>query len=99
MPAPRYLKAPGVLFESIGEGWVAFSPLSGETHLLNSETVAVVETLDVLHPLSALEVAERLADDSGTAPDELVELLEGAWAMLLQAGLVRLDGVAACSLT
>ena len=85
-----------MLFEPLGGGWVAFSSLSGESHLLNAESVAVVETLDLLHSRSANEVAELLAFDSGTTAAELTEKLAGAWSMLLQAGLIREQGATAC---
>ena len=84
-----YLRAPGVRFAPLGEGWAAFSSLSGETHLLNSESVAVIETLDLLQSRSADLVAQMLAEDSGVDAAELAETLEGAWPMLLEAGLIR----------
>jgi len=85
-----------VLFKPLGDGWAAFSSLSGETHLLNAESVAVVETLDLLYARSANEVAELLAIDSGTTAAELTETLAAAWSMLLQAGLIRVQGATAC---
>lgn len=99
MPAARYVRAPDILLESMGEGWAAFSALSSETHLLNNETAAVVETLDPSDALTAFDVAERLADYSGLCPSDMVELLGNTWAMLLEAGLIRLDKGADCCLT
>jgi PqqD family protein of HPr-rel-A system len=92
-----YTRAPGVLFAPLGEGWAAFSTLSGETHLLNSESVAVVESLDLHEPRTERQVAESLADDSGMTVQELLQTLAPAWPMLLEAGLVREQGAAACS--
>jgi PqqD family protein of HPr-rel-A system len=85
-----------VLFEPLGGGWVAFSSLSGESHLLNAESVAVVETLDLLQPRTAEEVTELLAADSGIPAAELTEKLADAWSMLLQAGLIREQNATAC---
>lgn len=84
------------MFAPLGEGWAAFSSLSGETHLLNSESVAVVETLDLLQTRSELEVAQLLAEDSGVSAAELQTTIAGAWPMLLEAGLVREQGQTAC---
>jgi len=91
-----FVRAPGTLFVPLGDGWVAFSSLSGETHLLNAESVVVVEALDVLHPRSADEAAELLAADSGIPTAELTETLTDAWSMLLQAGLIREQSATAC---
>lgn len=85
-----------MLFEPLGGGWVAFSSLSGESHLLNAESVAVVETLDLLQPRTAEEVTELLAADSGIPAAELTEKLADAWSMLLQAGLIREQNATAC---
>ena len=95
-PVRSYLRAPGVLFAPLGSGWVAFSSLSGETHLLNTESVAVVETLDALQARSADEVAQLLAADSGIEAVEMTETLAHAWSMLMQAGLIREQGATGC---
>ena len=91
-----YVRAPGVLFSPLGDGWVAFSSLSCETHLINAESVVVVEALDALHPRSVGEVAELLSADCGTPAAELTETLKDAWSMLLQAGLIREQNATAC---
>lgn len=91
-----YLRAPGVRFAQLGDAWVAFSPLSGETHLLNTESVALVETLDLQEPRTPEAAAQLLAADSGFSPEEMSELLRDAWPTLLQAGLIRVCGSTAC---
>ncbi len=84
-----YLRAPGVRVRPLGEGWVAYSGLSRESHLLNNESVAVLDELDEFQPRSALQVAERLSGPAGVAADELLVIIEDAWASLAEAGLVR----------
>ncbi|MCY7315563.1 MAG: HPr-rel-A system PqqD family peptide chaperone [Rubrivivax sp.] len=91
MPASgrRFVRAPGVRLAPLGEGWVAFSALSGETHVLNDEGVAILELLDAATPLSALDIAAQLADEVDVPAAELAITLAGAWGPLIDAGLVR----------
>lgn len=85
----RFVRAPGVRLAPLGEAWVAFSAVSGETHVLNDEGVAILELLDVALPLPASAVGQRLADEVGLPAAELAVTLEGAWGPLIDAGLVR----------
>lgn len=84
-----YARAPGVLTAPLGEGWVVFSSLSGETHLVNGESVAVIEALecDVAH--STAQVCETLAHEYEVPAAELAVTLAGAWGPLVEAGLIR----------
>ncbi|RVU49677.1 HPr-rel-A system PqqD family peptide chaperone [Rubrivivax rivuli] len=91
-----YLRAPRAQFAQLGESWVAFSGVSGETHVLNTESVALVETLDEHTPRTAEAVAADLALETGTPVEEMTAMLSDAWPMLLQAGLVRVCGSTAC---
>ncbi len=85
----RFVRAPGVRLAPLGEGWVAFSALSGETHVLNDEGVAILELLDAPSPQSSADIAARLADEVGMPASELEGTLAGAWEPLIDAGLVR----------
>ena len=85
----RYLRAPGVLTAELGEGWVVFSSLSGETHLVNGESVAVLEALETDVPQSAAQVCETLAHEYELAATELLGTLAGSWGPMLEAGLIR----------
>ena len=73
----------------VGDGWVAFSSLSGETHVLNDESVAIVELLDGVEPRSPSELCRALADECGVPVPELESTLAAAWGALIEAGLVR----------
>jgi PqqD family protein of HPr-rel-A system len=84
-----YVRAPGVLKAPLGEGWVVFSSLSGETHLVNGESVAVLETLSPEFPLSAAQVCETLAHEYELQASELEATLAGSWGGLVEAGLIR----------
>jgi PqqD family protein of HPr-rel-A system len=84
-----FQRAPGVLLRPLGEGWVAYSTLSGETHVLNVESVAVIEALDETKPLDDATLATMLADDCGLPAEQLLNTLEASWPPLLDAGLVR----------
>jgi PqqD family protein of HPr-rel-A system len=84
-----FVRAPGVLFEPLGDGWGAYSSLSGETHLLNDESVAIVEALDLVQPLSASAVCELLARDCHLFSTEVEQVMGAAWEQLIEAGLIR----------
>ena len=84
-----FVRAPGVLFEPLGGVWGAYSALSGETHLLNHESVAIVEALDLVQPVSVAAVCELLALDCGLAAAEVEQTIGAAWEQLIEAGLIH----------
>jgi PqqD family protein of HPr-rel-A system len=81
-------RAPGALVEPIGEQWVAFSPLSGETHFLNNSSAAVLECLPPQQPRADAEVYTMLSEDSQLSPAEVENVLAPCWAQLVEAGLI-----------
>jgi PqqD family protein of HPr-rel-A system len=81
-------RAPGVRVEPVGDGWAAFSPLSGETLLLNDEAAAILEVLDSNGATAVGEVCRLLAADTGVAIDVVTQRLEEAWTQLASVGLV-----------
>jgi PqqD family protein of HPr-rel-A system len=85
----RWLLSPGVLLEPLGSVWVAFSPASGETHVLNESGAALIQALDASGPRSAQDVIEHLARDAGMAQAEVEGLLALTWSQYLEAGLIR----------
>ena len=82
------LRAPGVLTEPLGNGWVVFSALSGETHLVNDESVEVLNALDEHSPRSTHEVCHHLAVTFEVDVAEIEATLLGSWAVLIEAGLI-----------
>jgi PqqD family protein of HPr-rel-A system len=91
----RYGRADGVLVEPVGHLWAAFSPLSGETTLLNDESAAILEVLES-GGNDTWGVCTALAEDGGLDAQQFVAAVAGGWARLLDAGLVtRLPDVAA----
>lgn len=86
---PGYLRAPGVLIEALGEGWAVYSSLSGETHLVNGESVEVLNCLDETEPRSPAQVCELLAAEYEADASELQATLAASWQPLVEAGLVR----------
>jgi len=91
-----FVRAPGVLFEPLGGLWGAYSALSGETHLLNDESVAIVEALGLAQPLSTQAVCELLATDCGLPSAAVEQAIGAAWEQLLEAGLIREHAGASC---
>lgn len=83
-----FARLDGALVESLGEVWVAFSPASGETILLNDESAAVLEVLEA-GPATADAVCAALAADSGLPLESLRPLVNDSWPRLIEAGLVR----------
>lgn len=82
------LRAPGVLTEPLGDGWVVFSALSGETHLVNDESVEVLNALDERLPRTTAEVAQHLAALFEVDAAEMGATLSGSWTALVEAGLI-----------
>jgi len=85
----RWLLAPGARTAQLGESWVAYSELSGESHLLNTESVAVLDMLHAVTPRTLAEVCADLAQEQGLEASELEAILATSWNSLVEAGLVR----------
>lgn len=90
MPPPvQHFEVPtGTLLQPLGPTWVAFSALSGETHLLNDEAAALLEAL-LEAPRTLAEVAELLAEDIGMPLTTIAPLLHDAALDFQASGLVR----------
>lgn len=84
-----YLLVPGVLVEPLGDHWAAFSPASGESHLINDTNAALLEILAAQSPLTLGQACQALAVDLGTLPAEVEALVRGAFDTFVPAGLVR----------
>jgi len=89
----RFTRAPGVRVEALagdgGDEWVAFSALSGETHLINETSAAIVDLLDEEVPASIDSIVDRIVGETGLPHDEVRLLLADAWELLLHGGLIR----------
>lgn len=82
------LRAPGVLTEPLGDSWVVYSACSGETHLVNHESVEVLNALDEHLPRTTAEVTRHLAALFEVDAAELEATLSGSWTALVEAGLI-----------
>lgn len=87
--AAAFEAVPGVRIEALGEFWAAFSPASGESHLLNDESALVLSWLAEHGPADARQVARQLADDVGLPHEDLTARVDLGWGALIDAGLVR----------
>lgn len=83
-----YARTGGVLIEPMGHLWAAFSPATGETTLLNDETVSILEVLG-LGAATTEDVCVSLSADTGLDVDVLTQTVEASWLRLIEAGLVR----------
>jgi PqqD family protein of HPr-rel-A system len=84
----RYILGEGSRVEGLGGGWVAYSALSGETLVLNTEAAAVLEILSE-GPQDELGVGRALAAQAGMPVERVCEHLQDGWSGLLSAGLIR----------
>ena len=79
---------PGVRVTELGDLWGAFSPLSGQTVLLNTEAVAMLEVMRE-QPGDLAQVCQTLAMDTDLGAPELKQRCAPAWQQLLDAGLLE----------
>lgn len=84
----RFARVDGALVEPVGHLWVAFSPVTGETALLNDESAAILEILEP-GPAGTTQVCTQLSADSGVEIDALTPIVQASWSNLIDAGLVR----------
>ncbi|MCM2310757.1 MAG: HPr-rel-A system PqqD family peptide chaperone [Steroidobacteraceae bacterium] len=85
---PGYALVPDARVEAIGDLWAAFSPVSGETMLLNDTCAAMLEILS--HgPNDEAGICAALAADSGLTESELASKLADSWRGLIESGLIR----------
>ncbi len=84
-----YILVSGVLVEPLGDHWAAFSPASGESHLINDTSAALLEALAGQSPSTLGQACEALAGDLGALPAEVDGLVREAFDTFLPAGLVR----------
>lgn len=78
----------GVRFIDLGHMWAVYSPLSGQTLVLNTEAVAILEVLRE-QPGDLAHVCSVLANDGQHDPTALEALCRGVWQQLLDAGLLE----------
>lgn len=83
-----YARVEGALVEPVGHLWAAFSPLTGETALLNDESAAILEILE-LGAAPTLDICQKLSADNGMDVDALAAIVQASWPGLIDAGLVR----------
>lgn len=77
----------GLRVTLLGDAWVAYSPLSGETMILNTETAAILEILGET-PGDLTSVCAALAEDVGIVADDIRATIGYAWNQLIEAGLL-----------
>jgi PqqD family protein of HPr-rel-A system len=86
------VRVPGVALEPIGNTWAAFSPLSGETHLLNDSSAAMLECLSEERPKHVDVLCAELAALSGMTTADVADICATSWSSLVQAGVIRVQG-------
>lgn len=83
---------PGVLVAPVGTAWAGFSPLTGDTLILNNESAAILEVL-ALGPCSLAQLAAELASDSGETAEILLPMLASHCQQLAEVGFLRTTAV------
>jgi hypothetical protein len=69
--------------------WAAYSPLSGETQILNDESAAILEWLLEVGVGTTNQAALALSEDAGINANELATRIQLAWAPLASVGLIQ----------
>lgn len=80
---------PGVLIDSLGDSWVAYSPASGASHVLNDSSVSILDALETAGIASSADLASTMARDCEQSQAEIDALLHDHWDVLIGAGLIR----------
>lgn len=83
----HFSRCAGLRVEALGESWLAYSPLSGETMVLNDESAAILEVLEP-RPTTLPDICAELASDTGDDPRFLMASIAPIWSSLIEAGLV-----------
>jgi PqqD family protein of HPr-rel-A system len=88
----QVVRVPGVALEPIGSSWAAFSPLSGETHLLNDTSAAILECLAERGAMPVDALCAELATLSGMTDADVADICAASWPTLVRAGVIRMHG-------
>ena len=86
-----YQLVPGARIEAIGMKWAVWSPLSGDTHVLNDEAAAILEVLTEQGAMATEDVAQALVEpgpERESQASAIQVMVELTWPVLLRAGLV-----------
>ena len=89
-----YALVPGVLIEPLGDHWAVFSPASGESHLVNDTSAALLEILRSNPVMRSAQACAALAADVGLLVADVEPLVNEALRTFVTAGLVRVVRVA-----
>ena len=84
-----YTAVLGARVEELDDAWAAYSPASGETHLINLESAVLLEWLMAHGQADSATAAEGLAGEVGVSAQDLLPRLDMGWMPLLMAGLIR----------
>jgi PqqD family protein of HPr-rel-A system len=87
--AARYGAVSGVRIEPLGDVWAVFSPLSGQTHLINDGSLAVLDLLNACGVVTAAALADRLAESTGDARETVAAWTASALDSFVPAGLAH----------
>ncbi len=84
----RYARNEGILIEPLGHLWAAFCPATGETTLLNDESVSILEILEE-GAADHATICRMLAEDCQVGAASIDAQVEACWPQLIEVGLVR----------
>lgn len=83
----RFVPVAGLMLEAVGDDWIAFSPLSGDTMFLNVQSAAILEVL--LEGIGDSDaVCTALATDTGLRAEELAGRVREHFGQLVDCGLI-----------
>lgn len=98
MSGARVQLVPGVIWQPLDDTLcAAYSPLSGETHLLNNTAIGVLELLAEPGWHHPADVVHQLAREAERPEAEVAAVLGEVWTTLVDGGLVRRERSAAAA--
>jgi PqqD family protein of HPr-rel-A system len=89
-----YRLVSGLRLECLDKQWVAFSPESGETLLMNTEAASVLDVLSA-GAMSDSAVCDVLSAETDVPRDEVADSLRSIWPQMLSAGFVKVSAAPA----
>ena len=96
MTDPVYRLVDGVIWRPLDDALHAvYSPLSGETLLLNNTAIWVLEVLAEPGWHDPQDVVRQIASEAETSEREVQDTLGDVWTTLLGSGLLRRQRAAA----
>ena len=78
----------GTAIAELGDAWVAYSPATDTSHVLNSECACILRVLAERGAASSSEICTWLAADFDEEPSRIADIVAPMWDRLIELGLL-----------